>query len=182
MQGTPALSPDGRYAVFFQDGHWHAYDHRRGEIRNLTGIAGRNFFSEDHDSPSRPSAYGSAAFTRDSRSILVPDRFDVWQIALDGSLIRNLTDGAGRREKLELRVLALNNDPKAPGIDPSAPVLLQARHVDTQESGFYRDSFDPAQQPERLVMAPLCYSPPLKAKNADVLVTSAQSFGVFPDL
>ncbi len=182
VSGTPQLSPDGRYLVFFRDRHWHAFDYQSGEIRNLTVIAGRNFHDEEHDAPSPAPAYGTPAFTRDSRSVLIADRFDLWHVALDGSIVRNVTDGLGRKENIELRLVILNPDPKVPGIDPAAPLLLRARRQETKDTGFYRDSLDPAQMPERLVMAPLSYSAPVKAKKADVVVTTAQSFTVAPDL
>lgn len=179
---NPFSSPDGHYYLFFNGRDWVSIDISNGEHRNLTSIAGLSFYNEDDDHPAKPPAYGGPVFTKDSKYALLPDQFDIWLFALDGSLARNLTDGVGRKEKLQLRVVNLTNNPKEPGLDPSQPVLVRAENVTTHESGFYRDSFDPTMRPEKLLMAPLNYSTPIKAKKADVLALTASSFTIFPDL
>lgn len=123
-----------------------------GVRREHTGITGRAFFREDFDAPQEAPSYGPPVWTRDSQWVLLPDRFDVWAFRPDGSLARNLTDGVGRRQKTELRVVSLREDPKNPGTDPASPILLRAENVETRESGFYRDSLDASGQPERLTM------------------------------
>lgn len=179
---TPSMSPDGRYAVGFIGGKWVSWELATGNRTNLSGITGRTFFREEYDSPQEPPPYGQAIWSRDSRWVLIPDRFDVWAFAPDGSVARNLTDGVGRRERVELRVVNLREDPKAPGIDPDAPILLKADNVETRESGFYRDSLvDASVQPEKLTMGPVSHRTPVAARNADVLLVAPAKFDVFPD-
>lgn len=180
--GSAVSSPDGRYALVFDGRDWISINTATTEHRNLTSITGRAFYREDDDRPARAPSYGSPTFTKDSAQVLIPDQFDIWQFTLDGSLARNLTDGEGRQKKTQLRIAQLSNDPHQPGLDPAQPILLRAENVDTHDSGFWRDSFDPSTQPETLVMAPMNYTVPIKAKNADVLVLTASRFDVFPDL
>ena len=54
--------------------------------------------------PIHPRQYGNAGWTRDSKSFLVYDRYDVWQIFTDARAARNVTDGEGRKTRTELRV------------------------------------------------------------------------------
>jgi acetyl esterase/lipase len=182
LRTAPVLSPDGRYAVGYAGKTWVCWDLESGIRRDLTGISGREFFREDHDLPQDPPAYGQPIWTKDSRLVLIPDRFDVWAFAPDGSQARNLTDGVGRDRKTELRVVALGDSPKDPGIDPAKAVLLRAEDIDTRETGFYREGFGAEVLPEKLVMGPMNYRVPIQAKDANVLVVAASKFNVFPDL
>jgi dipeptidyl aminopeptidase/acylaminoacyl peptidase len=182
MRTSPTLSPDGRYAIGFAGQHWVSWDVETGVRRDLTGITGRAFAREDYDAPQDASSYGQPVWTKDSRWVLIPDRYDVWAFTPDGAIARNLTDGAGRREKVEFRVVAWGDDPKSPGIDPGPPILLRAENTETRESGFYRESLDPRIAPERLVMGPLNYRTPIRAKNADVILIAASQFDTYPDL
>ncbi len=182
LASTPTLSPDGRYAAGFSNQNWICWDTKTGASRNLTALTGRNFYREDNDSPQTASSYGAPVWTRDGKFLLIPDRHDIWQFAPDGSMARNLTDGLGRRENLELRIVSLDNDPKQPGIDPTAPLILRAENLKTRDSGFYRDSLDPAARPEKLSMGAANHRVLAKAKKADVYLFTASNFDVFPDI
>jgi dipeptidyl aminopeptidase/acylaminoacyl peptidase len=182
LSGMPSVSPDGKYAMLFEGRDWVSYDTATGERRNLTAIAGRNFFNEDDDHPATPPAYAPAIWTKDGRYALVNDKHDVWLLSPDGAVVRNLTDGVGRRENLRFTVVRLNADPRDRGLDPAQPVLLRAEHLETRDSGFYRDSLDADVMPTKLIMAAKNFTAPSKAANADTLVLSASRFDEFPDL
>jgi dipeptidyl aminopeptidase/acylaminoacyl peptidase len=182
VRGTPSLSPDGRHALMFRDQQWIAFDLQTGDRRNLTQITGRAFHREDDDHPDDAPAYGPPQFTTDSRSVLLYDKYDIWLFALDGSLARNLTDGEGRREEVQFRLVNLAADPRRPGVDPAKPLLLRALHLSTKESGFWSDSFAASDQPVRRVMSARSYSVPVAAKNTDVLALTVGDFRTYPEL
>src|SRR5262249_27630876 len=146
---------------------------------NLTRTLGVNFWRENHDSPSTPPSYGSAGWTSDHKYVLIYDKYDIWQIAPDGSSSKNLTDGVGRKEKIEFRYVRLDNQEK--GIDSSRPLLLRAENEWTRDSGFYKDKVDGG-PPEKLIMAARNFNQPTKAKEADVYLLTASTFDEFPDL
>lgn len=174
-----SASPNGKYAVFFDGKDWHSISFSDGKTVNLTANLGVNFYQEDHDTPNTPFAYGQALWTRDDKYVLVNDKYDIWQIAPDGSSAKNLTDGVGRKEKIVFRYVRL--DSRERGIDPAKPLLLRAENEMTRDSGFYRDRISGG-LPEKLLMAAKNYSSPVKAKNADVLLFTASRFDEFPDL
>jgi dipeptidyl aminopeptidase/acylaminoacyl peptidase len=111
--------------------------------------------------------------------VLVYDRYDIWLIAPDGSGVKNLTHGMGRKDKIQFRLVRL--DPSEKALDPGAPLLLRAENEVTRDTGFYRAHIEgPA--PEKLIMAAKRFNAPTKAKDADVLLLTASTFSEFPDL
>ena len=174
-----SLSPGARYAIYFDGKDWNSYSITDGRAVNLTKNLGAHFFNEQNDEPATPPSYGFAGWTRDDREVLLYDRYDIWQLAPDGSGAKNLTDGVGRRDKIVFRYVRL--DPKERSIDPAKPLLLHAENEETHDSGFYRDRVNGG-LPEKLVMAAKDFNNPAKAKDADVLLLTASRFDEFPDL
>lgn len=174
-----SISPNSKYAIFFDGKDWHSYSVSDGKEKNLTQSLPARFFNEDNDTPSTPPPYGNGGWTKDDAFVLLYDRFDIWQVAPDGSGAKNLTDGVGRREKTALRYVRL--DSRERWVDPSKPMLLQAENEETRDSGFYRDKVNGA-APEKLMMAAKDFNNPTKAKDADVMLFTASRFDEFPDL
>jgi dipeptidyl aminopeptidase/acylaminoacyl peptidase len=193
------FSPGGKYAVFFDGKDWGGISFPDCKFTNLTKSLGVAFWREETDTPSVPGAYGSGGWTKDDKYVLLYDKYDVWQIAPDGSSAKNLTDGVGRKEKIEFRVLRPELDGgggagRGAGfgggggqggadrsIDPAKPLLLAAENEWTRDSGFYRDRIDGG-APEKLLMAAKNFSAPVKAKDADVLMLTASRFDEYPDI
>ena len=178
-------SPDGRHILFYRDKNWHTIAVPDGGVTNITAGIKANFWEEQEDRPQAPSGYGTAGWTRDGRFAVVYDRHDVWQISADGKTAKNVTDGLGRRENLQFRVLRLerDDDPDAPrGLDPEKPLLLRAENLDTRDSGFWRDRLNAETPPQKLIMGARNYRATQKAREADVLLVTASTFYDYPDL
>lgn len=180
--GPFQMSPDGRHAFFYNDRAWYLMTLPEGASRNVTSGLGVAFHQEDHDTPDAPRGYGNAGWAKDSRSFFVYDRYDVWQIFVDGAPARNRTGGAGRREKIEYRVARIDpvEEDDDRGIDATRPLTLRGESEATRESGFFRTT--PAGAPQRLLWGARNYRFVTRAKDADVLVVSAQRFDEYPDL
>jgi len=176
------LSPGGKYVTFFDDRQWHVHDVAKGTTKSLTGsLAGVHFDRETHDSPSTAPPWGIAGWTRDDRQVLIYDHYDIWEFDPTGARPpRVLTDSAGVRGKLELRLVDL--DPEERFIDPSKPVLLRAFDDETKGSGFYRDRLDRVSAPERIVFGDRNYGMPRKARHAERYLLTQQTVAEFPDL
>ncbi len=173
------LSPKAKFAVYFDGKDWHSLSVPDGRDVNLTSKLGVNFWNEENDTPSVPSAYGTAGWSKDDEYVLLYDRYDVWQVKPGGQGAKNLTDGVGRKTKNEFRYVRL--DPKERFIDPAKPLLLRAENQDTYDTGFYRDRIDGG-MPEKLLMGSKNYTSPTKAKDAGVLLLTASRNDEFPDL
>jgi dipeptidyl aminopeptidase/acylaminoacyl peptidase len=181
-RGALSWAPTGRYAVLFDGSDWISIAIPSGTRANLTAKLPVKFRNEEDDHPDAAGSYGMAGWIRDGKYVLLYDRFDVWQVAPDGSSARNLTDAEGRSQHVELRYLRLNPDSRDRYINPAEPLLFRATNIDTRESGFWRDRIDSPEKPVRLVMAAKNFGNPVKAKKADVLVLTASTFNEFPDL
>lgn len=179
---TPVLSPDGKWAVFYENRAWWSLDTASGKRTNLTAAVPVAFADEDYDMPGAPRAHGSAGWTKDGAWFLVYDRYDVWALRPDGSEPKNVTEGAGRRGLITFRVARPRMDPRDRGIDPAEPLLLSAESESNLDTGFYRDSLNGSAEPVRLIMASKKFGAPRMAKDADVALLTASRFDEFPDL
>ncbi|HSA56555.1 MAG TPA: prolyl oligopeptidase family serine peptidase, partial [Gemmatimonadaceae bacterium] len=184
ITGNAQLSVGGKYVIYFDREHWHTYNIATGKITNITAAAPDvNFDQETWSTPSDPSPWGIAGWTKDDRSVLVNDRFDVWE--LDPAGVRPpvvLTDSLGRRENRTLRLLNLGDDDEERWIDVTKPAWLSAFDEDTKQSGFYRARLDARRAPELVTMGDLRYGNPSKARNADVYLVTKSTFLDFPNL
>jgi dipeptidyl aminopeptidase/acylaminoacyl peptidase len=194
-------SPDGKFAFYFQDKHWHLLDVAAGTTRNVTSGIGVAVHDEEDDTPDPASSHGQAGWTHDSQAFLVYDRFDVWQIFADGRPARNLTEGEGRRTKTVLRVQQLDDvSPAAQGgppaaqstapldeddergLDPKEPLYLRGVSEETRASGFFKDSFSGTATPQKLLWADKNYRLAARAADADAVLVAASRFDEYPDL
>ena len=180
QRGNVSLSPNAKYAVYFDGKDWHSYSVNGGSSVNLTKSIAVSFYNEENDTPSTPNSYGVAGWTKDDADVLIYDRYDIWRVAPDGSAATNLTDEVGRKEKTTLRYVRL--DPRERWIDPDKPMLLSAENQETRDSGFYRDKVNSTAAPQKLLMAAKDFNNPTKAKDADVLIMTASRFDQFPDV
>ncbi|MDQ6830830.1 MAG: prolyl oligopeptidase family serine peptidase, partial [Gemmatimonadota bacterium] len=184
--GAPArLSPDAKYVIYYgEDSHWHAFDIARGTTADLTGgIKGGHFENEQWDTPSLPAPYGVAGWTTNDKSVLVYDRFDIWELDPAGVRApRVVTDSVGRKQHITFRIVTLDTAETEGAIDPSKPLLLRATDEATKASGFYRDRLGVVAAPVKLAMMDKAVGVPTKAKSADVVVFSQSTFQEFPNL
>ncbi|HSC28216.1 MAG TPA: prolyl oligopeptidase family serine peptidase [Vicinamibacterales bacterium] len=181
-RGTPSMSPDGRYLLYFDEHEADWFTHRvsDGAKVNLTGKLDINFWREDHDTPNLPGAYGSAGWTANDSSVLIYDKYDIWDIKPDGTGARMVTNGFGRREKIVFRYRSL--DPEQRSIPTDKPLLLSANDDATESGGFYQTSFTGTAPPQKVVMLEKSFGQLIKARNADRLVFTLSRFDEFPDL
>ena len=186
-EGATRWSTSGRYLITFDGKDWNSIAVPSGKVVNLTEKLPVKFWNEEEDTPSTPSPYGGAEWTKDDKYVLLYDHYDIWQIAPDGSSAINLTQGLGRAQHLQLRAVRLRPDsPDSRSedrwLDPAKPVLIRAEDTVTRDSGFFTTHIDAKTPPTKLILTADDYNNPIKAKDADVYVLTAQTFTKFPDL
>ncbi len=188
--------PERPLRAYQQDGQWWSLDLTSGARTNLTGKIKSGFVNteDDHPVPER-RAYGLAGFTTGEKSVIVYDRFDLWQVNLDGSNPDASHARHGRLDGLSLRqrrrrrsaVAAAEVDvaaavrarrrarstAKARTIDTSKPLMLTATGDYNKKSGYA--SLTIGQPAQRLVWLDKSVTGLQKAENADVFLLEQQT-------
>ena len=193
-----SMSPGGNYVLYFEekDDNWYVVRTSDRQKVNLTARLGVKFQSETDDRPEHPSPYGSAGWTDGDKSVLLYDRYDIWEVKPDGSGGRMLTNGIGRAQQIVFRYSRSeqpqSNEPEEGGLrqrqadDPvvptTRPILLSAVDERTKASGIYRVTVGSTAEPVKLVMMDKSVGVPIKARDADVYVFTTSRFEEFPDL
>ena len=180
-RGGASLSPTAKYVTWFEDGKWNAYTIATGRTVDLTGSMNVRFDQETYDTPNTPPAWGIAGWTPNDASVLVYDRYDIWELDPAGARApRVVTDSVGRRSRMVFRVVDLDEENR--WIDPAKPLLLRAVDDSTKASGFWQDRVTGGGQPTKIVMANKALGTPQKAKNAEQYLLTQSTFQEFPDL
>ena len=186
------FSPGGRYALNFRDGHFWAYDLDAGTTRDISKDALKVIFTNrenDYPVPQKPP-YGIAGWTKDDRSVIVYDAWDLWELFPDGAAKpHRLTDGAPE----EIRNRYARVSPARAGggrggrgggeendwIDLSKPVYLSLEGRWTKRTGYARLQDG---KMERLLFTDKSVRGLVKAKNADVFLYQAGTWVASPNL
>jgi dipeptidyl aminopeptidase/acylaminoacyl peptidase len=180
------ISPDGRYFLYWRDARWHAIELATATARPL-GTGAPSFVNTEFDYTFTKPSYGIGGFTTDGSAAIIPTRFDLWVVPLDGGRARNLTNGVGTREQIVLRPVRLApvDSTTRPGDrarrewDLSQPLTLSAYGEWTKKSGYYRLA-DGALTP--LLYEDASIGIATVADKADRLVFTRQTFQEYPDL
>jgi len=170
------------------DGRWHAWSSRdtlwaqeiaTGRKVNLSALAGVSFTDPSFEWPGEPESYGIAAWSRDGRSVVVNHRYDLWSLPLEGDRAVNLTRGVGERDTVRFRLVSLDPEADRDGIDLTRPLVLQAFGERTKRAGYW--TLDPGQPPRPLIWENRYNFDLRKARDADRLILTRQTFEEFPD-
>ncbi len=92
---TMGSSPDGAWWLFLRNQEVIAETWTSGQEVNLTQTSGVDFIDRQDDHPYELPVYGVAGWSNDNKNVLLYDRFDVWEVPVDGSKATNLTAGNG---------------------------------------------------------------------------------------
>ena len=193
------LSPDGNYWLYWKEKHVWAYDIAKHTHSNITAKAPVSFVNLEEDHVGEKPAYGVTGYTKDGKSVILDHKFDLWLVPLDGgSAPRNLTRGEGTKNQIRFRYERIEppDDPTAPGtapfpggggrggggagqvVDLSKPVSLSAFGETDKKDGFYELKGDTL---TKLVYEDRSIGRAIKAKNADRMLFTRETFAEFPD-
>lgn len=208
--GTLGIAPDGKTYLLWTNNKFEAYDLNTGTSRILDpGVApkapakkdapapvtGTNFVNMEYDHPGPKPSYGIAGYTSDGQSVIVHQRYDLWQVPLNGGPATNLTNGVGTKNEIRFRYV--RTEPAEAGaagggggrgggggaarmtIDLAKPVTLSAYGEYTKKAGFYELNNGVLKE---LVYEDASFSNPTRAQKAEKFLFTRQTFSEFPDL
>ena len=183
LPGIAAPSPSGKYVLYFdkRNSSWYTYNVATAKVTQVSAGIPVKVADELNDVPDDPDAYGIAGWTENDRSVLIYDRYDIWDCAPDGKdAPRNLTNGFGLQNKITFRYRAL--DPEQRFLERRTVVLLDAFNNITKEHGFYKTNIGDSKNPELVVMEKMSYSNLIKAKDANRYIYDKGSYVQSPDV
>ncbi len=184
------FSPGGKYALNFKEGQFWIYDLDSGASKNISKDAATTtgFANKENDYPvSQKPPYGIAGWTKDDRSVIVYDAYDLWELFPDGAKPRKLTDGATDEVRHRYARVSSRGGGRggrggggedADGIDLAKPVYLSLEGRWTKKTGYARldnGKVDRALYVDKGVRGLE------KAKNADVYAYQAGSWNESPN-
>ncbi len=194
LSRTYGTSPDSRWFLYLKNKQVRAFnlESANAVVLDASRVPGKSFVNEDDDHAYEKPIWGVGGWSKDGKSVLLYDKFDVWQVPLDGGSAVNLTNGVGRAQGIQFRVVRLD----APaggggrggggagagdddGIDLGQPVMLSAYGDRTKKSGYW--TVRAGQAPTPIVWADKNIGGVLKADSADRVLFTQQDFAEFPD-
>ena len=179
LEDRSSLSPEGRYVVYFNDEHWYLYDGKTGNTKNLTEKIDLPFYDEDHDYPEMAPSYRIAGWGKDDEFVLIYDKYDIWQFVTATGESRNITGEKGRQTEMTFRVLRLDREKQY--FENGEKLWLSSYHNKKKNHGFYSCEIGKGTV-TKLLEEDKKFQFRAKAKKADVLMYTRESFEEFSDL
>jgi dipeptidyl aminopeptidase/acylaminoacyl peptidase len=170
-----APSPDGRGVLFYEDGNFQIYSFETAQIRNITQTAPVSFVDTEADVNIVKPPAQAVGWTSDSKSVLLSDNWDIWQVPVDGGQALNLTingrkDSVRYQRRFALEPVRLRDD----GIDLSKPQFFAAYGEWTKKGGIAR--IDPGKAGVQMVAwGDAAYTRLLKAEDAESYIYTRET-------
>ena len=184
LTGKVEMSPNGKFAVFYnaENGLWSGYNIETKETKVLNKKLKVKFYDEENDSPTLAQEYGVAYFTDNDETVLIKDRYDIWEFDLVGNRRpENMTNGFGRKHNITFDINQLNDDIKT--LNRDNLVYLGAFNNQNKQSGVYQTIISKAKNPEEVVMSNTWGTQKMtKALNANEFIYTKESFQNSPDV
>jgi dipeptidyl aminopeptidase/acylaminoacyl peptidase len=177
IKGRLRLSPEGNfvYGYSVKDSSWITFDIASNKMVHLT--KNKVFFDELNDSPDFPNAYGMAGWTNNDESIVLYDRYDIWEFNPKTGESVQLTDG--RAQKTVYRFVDLDREEES--IDKNQAWLLRIFNEDSKNAGYASLNLK-NKKITQLLFGAYNYSNPIKATQANKVIFTRQSFIDFPNI
>jgi dipeptidyl aminopeptidase/acylaminoacyl peptidase len=164
------ISPNGESFLMYEDGHYYVHPMAGGEPRNITLNVPTSFVDTENDRPVLKPPTGIVGWTSDSKSVLLEDNWDVWQVPVGAGQAVNLTvNGRKDQVRYQRRYALEPPEERAKGIDLSKPQYFQVYGEWTKKAGIAR--VNPGKPgAELLTWADASFGSVMKPENADTLI------------
>lgn len=177
IEGRPRMSPSENFVYWFNrpDTSWYSYSIADDKLNRLTADA---FYDELNDRPMHPYNSGFLGWTEDDKAMLIYDDYDIWELNPQSGDKKRLTEG--REEKISYKHIRIDRDIRYYPSDTS--LLVRLFDEKDKSSGYaYLDlSNGNLEVVEKDAYNYRSYIQ--KAKEANTIVFTKESFERFPDL
>ena len=178
----PTLSPNAKYLAYYQQGNVYLRDILSGRNVNLTQNISSPFADEDHDYPSEAPGYGFGPWLSDDSGVTFYDKFDMWQFDTSSHKGFMLTNGEGRKNNTQFRVVGLVKKKRLPAtVTQGQQLLLQGYSHTTKADTFYAATVG-KQGVRAMTTGDSKLTLLARANDANTVVFSKQRYDLYPDL
>lgn len=188
FKGNLYPSSTGKYLLLYneQKKNYLVYNSITASLKPMATDIKHPLYDEENDVPDDPNNYGIVKWMENDSHVLIYDRYDIWQA--DPELKEksvNITN-TGRQQKISFRYV--NTDDEEKFIKPQQTVLLRIFDEKDKSSGLATLSLTPGASvrilwKEKMALAsPMLANGILKAKNADWLLYTKETFAQSPDV
>ncbi len=184
LPGRAAIAPKGTAVVYYnsEEENWYVYDIKTATVKQLNKGIAVSFAEEEFDMPDFPSSYGIKGWTDNDESVLIGDRYDIWEFYLKGNKApRMITNGYGRKNNLAFDLVQLDDEKKS--FNRNETIIATVFDTKTKEAGYFYVSIKNATDPTKILLDNYSGYPSLsKAKDAAVYAFTKGNFTESNDL
>ncbi len=175
-------SYSGRYLLFYDERKpgYFVFDANTRKTHPVAKDIKTSLSDEDNDVPDDPNAYGVVKWTENDHSILIYDRYDIWQVDPEGKQPSQCLT-PGRKDRIQYRYV--NTDPDEKYLKMDHPLLLRLFDEKDKSAGLALLHPENGNTIERQFKEPVSLGFQIqKAKDAPVLLYSKESFEKSTDM
>jgi len=185
LNGNFNVSPTGKMILAYDDAKrkYYSYETAAKKLTELAKDVKVPLYDVENDVPDDPNPYGVVGFTENDEDVLVYDQYDIWK--LDPKGIKpsvNFTNGLGRTHQLTFRNIVLDREQRF--ISKGQKMLFSVFNNVDKGSGLkyhtYGTAFD--WNAAAKLTHPMRVANAIKAKNADMISYSTETFVQTPDI
>lgn len=168
LPGSARVSPKGNAVVYFnsEEGNWYVYDVQSKTTKHLNKGLDVSFADEEFDMPDNASAYGIQGWTDNDESVLIRDKYDIWEFFLNSNKSpRMITQGYGRKNNVSFDLL--NLDPEKQSFTRNEKLILYAFNEKNKDAGYFTVTIKSSNDLKLVIMQPYSgFNSLFKAKDA----------------
>lgn len=177
----PEMSPEGKFVAWFSDRTWLVYEIATGKTVDVGANVPDELWDtvDEHPSPSMP--WGTAAWSKDDRRILIYGKNDIWSLDPKGEAQpENLTAGRGAEKNIRIRYS--NLDPERRYISDGDLMTLSLYDYKDKYYGLGWMRYGKDKVPHFAVLDGHSYTAVRQAKDAPVFTWQRGNFSEIPEI
>ncbi|MDK2597466.1 prolyl oligopeptidase family serine peptidase [Pseudoalteromonas obscura] len=173
----PSLSPSGRHAAYFlNDQIWLKDLHQQKEHAVSKAVRTAIFADDQHDYPEPNPGYGFAGWQKDGSTLYAYSKYDIWAFDSVTGQAKRLT--SGKESNTRYRVIKL--DKKQVGFAADETLFLSAHNLQNKQTHIAKLNLQTGAI-ETVLEGAARFDLVKKAKHADKVIFTQQSYHQFPD-
>lgn len=177
------LSPEAKFAYWFKDGNWFAYEIATGNTVNVSENIPYPVWDETDDHPGGiRQDYGDASWTEGDTRFLIYDRYDIWSVDPIGKATPIcITKGYGRDNDLKIRYT--NTHPNDRRYLKNGDLMtLSLFNYKDKRNGLASMKYGISAKPENIVIDTLSFTQIRQALDTPSFSFVEANFSVMPNV